>query len=68
MIFNFENRWPSVNAFVQLNCFSVFDDSYCFTRDERKEFIRAKYIQHKYAFKSGDNTDKILQVRGELDG
>ncbi|XP_074607779.1 arf-GAP with SH3 domain, ANK repeat and PH domain-containing protein 2-like isoform X2 [Acropora palmata] len=29
--------------------------------DERKEFIRAKYIQHKYAIKSGDNTDKILQ-------
>lgn len=29
--------------------------------DERKEFIRAKYIQHKYAIKSGDNTEKILQ-------
>jgi len=33
-----------------------------FLRDERKEFIRAKYIQHKYAIKSGDNTEKILQV------
>ncbi|XP_068737662.1 arf-GAP with SH3 domain, ANK repeat and PH domain-containing protein 2-like [Montipora capricornis] len=29
--------------------------------DERKEFIRAKYMQHKYAIKSGDNTEKILQ-------
>ena len=47
--------------------FLSLDDNCCFTRDERKEFIRAKYIQHKYAFKSGDNTDKILQVRVELD-
>lgn len=39
-------------------CLNYFFSS----RDERKEFIRAKYIQHKYAIKSGDNTEKILQV------
>lgn len=47
---------------VKGQCCSTLFELFFSSRDERKEFIRAKYIQHKYAIKSGDNTEKILQV------